>query len=93
MNIVDKIRNEQLKADVADFAVGDTVNSRTVFHRYNRQPLERRKQLEHRDAACERCRDVHYVCKRRDGSLWRRCHLQSRLFSGRGQRHDADVCG
>ena len=25
MNIVDKIRNEQLKADVADFAVGDTV--------------------------------------------------------------------
>ena len=25
MNIVDKIRNEQLKADVADFSVGDTV--------------------------------------------------------------------
>ena len=25
MNIVDKIRNEQLKTDVADFAVGDTV--------------------------------------------------------------------
>ena len=25
MNIVDKIRNEQLKDDVADFAVGDTV--------------------------------------------------------------------
>ena len=25
MNIADKIRNEQLKADVADFAVGDTV--------------------------------------------------------------------
>ena len=25
MNIVDKIRNEQVKSDVADFAVGDTV--------------------------------------------------------------------
>ena len=25
MNIVDKIRNEQLKAEIADFAVGDTV--------------------------------------------------------------------
>ena len=25
MNIVDKIRNEQLKTDVADFAVGDTI--------------------------------------------------------------------
>ena len=25
MNIVDKIRNEQLKTDVADFSVGDTI--------------------------------------------------------------------